>query len=63
VWQNVTAGEVWMPWTERSDDPIALRIRLAQERLARSLDATIAADTSQGLKDLALNALTNEKAR
>ena len=62
-WKNVTATEVWLPWTERPDDPIALRIRSAQENLARSLRDALPTNADPGLRFLAENALTNEKAR
>lgn len=62
-WAQVTAGEVWMPWTERPDDPIALRLRLAQERMASALAAALPADADPGLADLAANALSNQEAR
>ena len=62
-WKDVTADEVWMPWTERPDDAVALRIRSAQERLARSLLDVLPANADAGLRFLAENALTNEKAR
>lgn len=62
-WKDVTAGEVWMPWTERPDDPIALRIRTAQDRLAASLAAAMPPGADRGLLDLAANALSNAKAR
>jgi beta-lactamase superfamily II metal-dependent hydrolase len=62
-WKNVTATEVWMPWTERPDDAVALRIRSAQENLARSLHDTLPVKADAGLRFLAENALTNEKAR
>jgi beta-lactamase superfamily II metal-dependent hydrolase len=63
AWKNVTATEVWMPWTERPDDAVALRIRSAQENLARSLHEALPANADPGLRFLAENALTNEKAR
>jgi beta-lactamase superfamily II metal-dependent hydrolase len=62
-WKGVTASEVWMPWTERPDDPVAARIRLAQEDLARALSDSLPVGADAGAAFLAANALTNEKAR
>ncbi len=76
IWANVEVGEVWLPWTENTKDPVATRIRNRQSNLALSLCKSLKADLSSedmplaaGLKDtasavltLALNALTNEKA-
>jgi beta-lactamase superfamily II metal-dependent hydrolase len=62
-WSEVEVKEVWMPWTERPDDPIASRIRQAQTRLAAALhQAFMRLNAAQDLKDLALNALSNDDA-
>ena len=62
-WDRVEVQEVWMPWTENPDDPVATVIRNTQSRLALSLTAAFAAaPVSQELTDLAFNALTNETA-
>jgi beta-lactamase superfamily II metal-dependent hydrolase len=63
AWDNVEVKEVWMPWTENPDDPVARRIRDTQNRLAISLNAAFGAlRVSRELADLALNALTNDSA-
>ena len=63
AWDRVEVKEVWMPWTENPDDPVARHIRDVQSRLAVSLNAAFqAAPVSRELSDLALNALTNESA-
>ena len=35
LWKDVTVGEVWMPWVENPDDPIALGLRTGQDDVAR----------------------------
>jgi beta-lactamase superfamily II metal-dependent hydrolase len=64
-WKQVEVGEVWMPWTEDPEDPVARRIREAQAGLARELElhaATLGAADPLGIAELALNALSNEAA-
>jgi beta-lactamase superfamily II metal-dependent hydrolase len=58
-WSAVEVGEVWLPWTERPDDPVANRLRAEQDMVARALALQLAADGTEGL---ALNSLTNEQA-
>lgn len=60
AWSKVEVGEVWLPWTEDPKDPDARRIRNTQSRLALQLSTALA--NSSGFAELALNALTNEKA-
>jgi beta-lactamase superfamily II metal-dependent hydrolase len=73
AWAEVQVKEVWMPWTEDPTDPEGRRIRDIQSRLAAQLEvqlkARLAAASSpeestqlEHSLDLALNALTNEKA-
>ncbi len=73
-WVNVEVGEVWMPWTEHPTDEEARRIRERQARLALALNRAV--DTRLGMpglnvqeraiiegnRELALNALSNERA-
>jgi hypothetical protein len=73
-WEKVEVGEVWMPWTEHPTNAEARRIRETQARLAdviqRSASLRLTApglDAQQrtrieGNRDLALNALSNERA-
>ena len=66
LWADVTAGEVWMPWTENPKDPVANGLRAQQDAAARNalraLRALGAAESS-GPVALALNSITNEAAR
>ena len=73
AWAGVQVKEVWMPWTEDPTDTEGRRIRDIQSRLASQLEvqlkARLTAASSQEESaqleyslDLALNALTNEKA-
>jgi beta-lactamase superfamily II metal-dependent hydrolase len=72
LWKDVEVREVWMPWTEDPKDPTARRIRETQSSLALSLDTAFQRQASgggagapaavAGWGDLALNALTNDKA-
>jgi beta-lactamase superfamily II metal-dependent hydrolase len=64
VWSDVEIGEVWLPWTEDPRDPVATRIREKQASLAAAL---VALGEQPGVVspttvDLALNALSNDKA-
>jgi hypothetical protein len=72
-WDDITVGEVWMPWTEHPTDPEARHIRETQSRLAAALHAQLttrlaaAADAPtraklERLEALAANALSNERA-
>jgi glyoxylase-like metal-dependent hydrolase (beta-lactamase superfamily II) len=63
-WQNVTVGEVWMPWTEHPTDPVARGICDRQSRRAARLHlgiSTLAADPGEReyLLGYAGNSLTN----
>ncbi len=62
LWSQVRVGEVWMPWTERPDDPDARRIRDAQTRLALRLQARLAASGDPDLMSVVQNSLANEAA-
>lgn len=72
-WRKVEVDEVWMPWTEHPTNAEARRIRETQSRLAVSLEGALkarlaavatAADraATERLLELALNALSNERA-
>lgn len=74
AWAAVEVGEVWLPWTEKPDDPHARKIQEDQHRLAEQLekrltlrlasaggDAILRASLESG-RQMALNALTNEAA-
>src|SRR5215212_8269878 len=37
AWKDVRVGEVWMPWTENPEDPIATALRERQSRLALAM--------------------------
>lgn len=60
VWDDVTVGEVWLPWTENPRDAEATRIRETQSKVARKLTA-LATPVAAATK-LAENALTNAEA-
>lgn len=65
LWEEVTAGQVWMPWTENDKDPVANGLRKQQDTTARNaLRALRALGTSpsSGAYGLALNSITNESA-
>ncbi len=63
VWSDVEVGEVWLPWTEDPRDPVATRIREKQASLAAALHALAGKPRiSPTTIDLALNALSNDKA-
>ena len=65
LWEAVEIGEIWMPWTEAPDDPVARTLRLRQDRVAtrafHALRAFGAAD-SAGAVGIARNSLTNARA-
>jgi beta-lactamase superfamily II metal-dependent hydrolase len=71
-WQDVTVGEVWMPWTENPDDPEATRIRNRQSSLALNLTNAFASaefsarwsatEQPVALQAMVTNSLTNEAA-
>jgi beta-lactamase superfamily II metal-dependent hydrolase len=76
IWNSVEVKEVWMPWTEKPDDPAARKIRDSQSKIAALLasntERKLAAQGSgspgvetsrlMGVTDLAANALSNEAA-
>lgn len=64
VWADVTAGEVWMPWTENPDDPTATALRTRQETAAKNALGALKAlgVTSGGAYEVALNSITNSAA-
>jgi beta-lactamase superfamily II metal-dependent hydrolase len=59
-WNTVHVGEVWMPWTENPDDPVARSLLERQSGGALRLVGLAAAGTPAQL--VAMNSLTNEKA-
>jgi beta-lactamase superfamily II metal-dependent hydrolase len=61
MWENVTAGEVWMPWTENPDDPTATGLRKRQDTAAKNaLGALKAFGVRSGdAFELALNSISN----
>jgi beta-lactamase superfamily II metal-dependent hydrolase len=70
AWSAVEVGEVWMPWTEKPGDPIALKLRTQQMRMAEHLVSRLEKALRAAPNDkmlqlgsyLALNALTNDGA-
>jgi beta-lactamase superfamily II metal-dependent hydrolase len=58
VWDEVTVGEVWLPWTENPRDAEATRIRETQSKVAKKLSMV----ALPAAKKLAENALTNAEA-
>lgn len=60
IWENVEAGEVWLPWTEEIGNPRADKLRRSQNRLAKALCHRFGADDPVGL--LAFNSLSNDGA-
>lgn len=69
LWRSVEVGEVWLPWVEDRDDPVADRLREGQERSARrafhALRALRAASGSRAVDDaieIAYNSTTNAEA-
>jgi len=65
-WQNVTVGEVWMPWTEDPNDPVARGICDRQSRRAMHLQFGINALSADPQREYLLgyagNNLTNSAA-
>jgi beta-lactamase superfamily II metal-dependent hydrolase len=65
AWNEVVVKEVWMPWTEKTDDPVATRIREAQAGLALALQSGMTApgvDADPDVLEMIGNALSNESA-
>ena len=64
IWQDVTAGEVWMPWTENPKDPVALGLSSRQDTAARTALQALRAlgVVSGGAFEVALNSITNAAA-
>jgi len=62
-WKDVTVDEVWLPWTEDPDLPLARQIREDQKRLALALVARLEKRGITGWPAaLALNAIPNTAA-
>lgn len=64
LWADVTAGEVWMPWTENPHDPTATGLQKQQDDAAKN---ALGALKAFGIKSgdayqLALNSISNGKA-
>ena len=61
LWAKVTAGEVWMPWTENPHDPTATGLRKLQDAAAKNaLGALKAFGVKSGdAYELALNSISN----
>jgi beta-lactamase superfamily II metal-dependent hydrolase len=59
-WDGVEVGEVWMPWTENPNDPVARSLLERQSGAALRLSSLVGAGNPAQL--VALNSLTNEKA-
>ncbi len=67
-WDEVSVGEVWMPWTEDPDDPEATKIRNAQARKALALQQALAAraagdEVAARALEVVETSLTNAAAR
>lgn len=67
LWRDVEVGEVWMPWTENYDDPVARSILERQSKTAANLYATLAARATLNEQErialvLAENSLRNAPA-
>lgn len=65
VWKDVGVGEVWMPWTESTTDPVALELRNHQDQsAARAVHALRAfgVKDSAPILSIALNSLANQDA-
>jgi beta-lactamase superfamily II metal-dependent hydrolase len=67
LWRDVEVGEVWMPWTENYDDPVARGILERQSRTAANLHTMLAAravldEREQVALALAENSLRNAQA-
>jgi beta-lactamase superfamily II metal-dependent hydrolase len=54
------AGEVWLPWTENPDDPIATALKEKQFEFAHALDRVLPADDPN--RSFLLNSLSNQGA-
>jgi hypothetical protein len=65
LWKEVTVGELWLPWTENANDPVALGLRSKQNESARRAFHALRAFGSRSAAhslDIALNSITNERA-
>lgn len=73
AWKDVLVGEVWMPWTENPEDPIATTLRERQSRLALGMHLAFAQPEFHArfsknpglvasLQAMVANSLTNEDA-
>jgi beta-lactamase superfamily II metal-dependent hydrolase len=62
AWKNVEVGEVWMPWTEKPNDPRAFSLRQRQIRWANLLKEALQKVSSPALMEVASNALSNDDA-
>jgi len=51
LWRDVEVGEVWMPWTEDPDDPVALGLRQRQIALASAVRDMAAQQSLMGVAD------------
>lgn len=63
LWSSVVVEEVWMPWTEEPDNPVAAGVRKLHDDLARALDRRLTKGAKSDLaRSLVEGAGTNEKA-
>jgi beta-lactamase superfamily II metal-dependent hydrolase len=62
LWNTVEVKQIWMPWTENPEDPVANTLRLSQERMAVALAETAASLNNDVMAQAAELAITNEKA-
>ncbi len=64
LWNEVSVGEVWMPWTENPNDPAAKRLSQAQETAATSSFRALRAFGVNGgpATELAINSMANQAA-
>ena len=60
-WDDVTVGEVWLPWCEDPTDTEAQRLRTRLDGAARTLHQQFAVDAPE-IAAIALNSLSNERA-
>ena len=60
-WEEVTVGEVWLPWCEDPTDTEAQRLRTRLDGAARTLHQRFAVDGPE-IAAIALNSLSNERA-
>ena len=60
-WDEVTVGEVWLPWCEDPTDTEAQRLRTRLDGAARTLHQRFAVDGPE-IAAIALNSLSNERA-